>query len=209
MRLEKSIGIDFDNTLVRYSEVFLAAARERGLVPEGFRGGKQAIREAIRELPYGELTWQELQGYVYGIGINEAVLFDGVDGFLRRCRREICTVWIVSHKSEYGHSDVDQVNLRQAALAWMAARSFFRDSTYGIPINHVFFEATRDDKLARIGTLNCTHFIDDLTEVLLDPSFPPEVDRILFSEDGSGRSARYTVCRSWRDIENQVFGDGG
>ena len=80
------IGLDFDNTLIDYDRVFLAAARERGLVAPDFTGSKREVRDAIRLLPDGELAWQRLQGHVYGAGIGGAVLFDGADQFLQRCR---------------------------------------------------------------------------------------------------------------------------
>ena len=32
----------------------------------------------------------------------------------------------------------------------------------------------------RIRALGCTHFIDDLEEVFLEPSFPSDVHKILF-----------------------------
>ena len=38
--------------------------------------------------PDGELAWQKLQGQVYGAGIRDAALIDGVDAFLRRCRAD-------------------------------------------------------------------------------------------------------------------------
>ncbi len=84
------IGIDFDNTIITYDDVFLATARERGLVGADFAGRKQAIRDAIRLLPDGELSWQKLQGQVYGKGIAQAAMFEGVDAFLRRCRSTRC-----------------------------------------------------------------------------------------------------------------------
>ena len=51
------IGIDFDNTLIDYDGVFVAAARERGLIGREIAGSKRAVRDAIRLLPDGELTW--------------------------------------------------------------------------------------------------------------------------------------------------------
>jgi hypothetical protein len=202
------IGIDFDNTIVGYDKVFLAAARERQLVGEHFVGDKRAIRDAVRLLPDGELKWQRLQGYVYGRGISDAVMFDGLDRFLRRCRSEAHTVMIVSHKTEYGHFDANQVKLRQAAHSWMTAQGFFREDRYGIFSNHIFFESTRAEKLQRIADLACTHFIDDLEEVLSDPSFPPTVARILFAERAVGSGdLPYLVCPTWRHIEEVIFSE--
>ena len=202
------IGIDFDNTIISYDEVFRAAGRSCGLIDDSFRGGKQAVRDFVRSLPDGELAWQRLQGQVYGKGIAAARMIEGVDGFLRRCRAESCTVLIVSHKTEYGHHDPDRVDLRQAALDWMTARGFFHDSDYAIPTGNIFFAGSRAEKLARIGSLGCTHFIDDLREVLIDPVFPPRVKRILFSSgERAAAGEPYIVCPTWRNIEEHIFGE--
>ena len=51
MRSKKRIGIDFDNTLIDYDEVFRGLARERGLIDADFRGGKDDVRGAVRADP--------------------------------------------------------------------------------------------------------------------------------------------------------------
>lgn len=201
------IGLDFDNTLITYDEVFLALAREHGLTPTDFQGRKQAIRDAIRLLPDGELSWQRLQGQVYGKGVARATMFDGVGSFLEQCRRRNVPVIIVSHKTEFGHHDPDRINLREAALDWMTAQGFFKD--HGLARENVYFESTRDEKIARIANLDCSHFVDDLEEVLTDPAFPEGVERILFAEGGAGPFEEpIVVCPTWRDVERQVFRDG-
>lgn len=198
------IGLDFDNTIITYDDVFLAMARERGLVGANFRGRKQAIRDAIRLLPDGELSWQKLQGQVYGRGLAQAGMFKGVDRFLLRCRDENVPVMIVSHKTEFGHYDPERLNLRDAAREWMTKHRFFSDAGYGIAPDDVYFERTRQDKVARIAQLGCTHFIDDLEEVLSDPEFPSSVERILFTQERAAPGP-YFVCPTWREVEQQVF----
>jgi hypothetical protein len=200
----RRIGIDFDNTIITYDEVFCATARRCGLIDAEFNGRKQAVRDAIRLLPDGELAWQKLQGQVYGKGIVGATMVAGVDRFLRRCRAELCPVAVVSHKTEYGHYDPERVNLRQAALGWMTANGLL-DEIHAIAPADVYFESTREDKLRRIAALGLTHFIDDLEEVLTDPGFPPDVERILFAEAERPPGAPYVVCRTWRDIEQRIF----
>lgn len=201
------IGIDFDNTIIAYDAVFRAAAQQRGLIDESFSGRKQAVRDAIRALPDGELAWQRLQGHVYGKGIAAATMVAGVKPFLCRCRAEGCDVAVVSHKTEYGHFDPDRVNLRQAALDWMAAQGLF-EGDCAILRENVFFEATRADKLKRIDALRLTHFIDDLEEVLTDPGFPPHVKRILFAEERAAAAAVYVSFPSWPEIAEYVFSGG-
>ena len=77
------------------------------------------------------------------------------------------------------------------------------------PSANVYFESTRAEKLARIAALALTHFIDDLEEVLSDPDFPPDVERILFADGAQPASPSYIGCSTWRDIERQVFGGAG
>jgi hypothetical protein len=199
------IGIDFDNTMINYDDVFCASAKRSGLIGSNVPRRKQDIRDAIRKFPDGELTWQRLQGQVYGKGIAEAAMAAGCKAFLKRCRIEGCVVVVVSHKTEYGHYDPDRVNLRKAALDWMVAQGLF-DGEYGITQGNVYFESTRAEKLGRIAVLGLTHFIDDLEEVLTDPDFPPNVKRILFDEEGMRHAASYIACSTWLEIETQVFG---
>jgi hypothetical protein len=196
----KRIGIDFDNTIISYDAVFLAAAIERGLVPGDFTGTKRAVRDAIRLLPDGEISWQRLQGHVYGRGIVGATPFDGLEDFLRRCRRQGHSVTIVSHKTKYGHYDPARINLRAAALGWMEDRELFS----AIRREDVHFEGTRAEKLARIGALDLTHFIDDLREVLDDPDFPPGVERILFAGDADA-ALPYPAFPHWQGIAGALL----
>jgi hypothetical protein len=201
------IGIDFDNTLIDYDRVFVAAARERGLIPADFAGSKRAVRDAIRLLPDGELTWQRLQGFVYGGGIGRAVLFPGAGAFLAQCRERGLDVYIVSHKTQYGHFDPLRVDLREAARGWMTTQGFFDSDRGGIPIDRVFFEDDRARKLARIAAIGCTHFIDDLEEVFADPGFPRGVRRILFA--GESVPCCDVHCSDWREVHAAVLGDAG
>lgn len=201
------IGIDFDNTIIAYDDVFLAAAKARGLLAKSFQGNKKMVRDAIQLQSGGELAWQALQGYVYGQGIGSATLQPGVDQFIRHCRTAGCAVIIISHKTEFGHHDSSGVNLRDAAIAWMTDKGFFSSDGFGLARSSVVFAGTREAKLAEIARQRCTHFIDDLEEVLSDPAFPTGVERILFAiDDGPPSSlARYIACATWNEIERYVI----
>ena len=197
------IGIDFDNTLVDYERVFAAAAVRRGLIPDGFAGSKRALRDAVRRLPGGEHAWQCLQAEVYGARIAAAVPFPGVHAFFERCHRRGVEVFIVSHKTRFGHHDPVGLNLRAAAIGWMAQHRFFDADGFGIPLERVYFESQRAQKLDRIRMIGCTHFIDDLEEVLADPRFPDAVNPILLAADGALR--RGVVCADWHAVGKAVF----
>lgn len=203
------IGIDFDNTIARYDDVFPAVAVKEGILPSGKVGSKREVRDTLRaEGPEGELRWQRLQGMVYGKHMHRAAMFEGLDLFLETCRTRAIPVCIVSHKTETGHHDPERINLRDAAWAWMRQRKFFQTDGYAISEDNVFFESTRDDKIARIAQLGLSHFIDDLEEVFSDPSFPDGIARILFAPGWAGADgSSFRVARSWRDVHETVFND--
>ncbi|HUB71433.1 MAG TPA: hypothetical protein VL984_13510, partial [Acidimicrobiales bacterium] len=134
-------------------------------------------------------------------------LYPGAADFLHRCRDLGARVWIVSHKTEFNQYGHKKVNLRAAALEWMEDRGFFDSNGFGFSRDEVYFEQTRDDKLARLASLRCTHVVDDLVEVLTDPGFPTGPRRILFDPtDGSGGGPLFECCSSWEQIGREIFG---
>lgn len=202
------IGLDFDNTLICYDDVLCDAARERGLVAENFQGGKHEVRDAVRLLPDGERRWMELQGHVYGAGIREAKPFSGVDSFLWRARHRGAEIVIISHKTKYGHFDLARIDLREAARSWMREAGFFDAGGGGIREENVHFAETRGEKIGRIAELGCAVFVDDLEEVLANPDFPPQVQRVLFSTDAGGSKKHpFPAFGDWWSIEEYVFGE--
>jgi hypothetical protein len=91
-------------------------------------------------------------------------------------------LYVISHKSRFAAAAPDGPDLRAAAVAWLEARGI-AGAGAPIPSENVFFEGTRKEKIARIAALELTHFVDDLNEVLVDPSFPRATRGILFEED--------------------------
>ena len=76
------IGIDFDNTLVCFDELFYRAAMEKKLIPAFLPTSKEQVRDYLRKQKKEDL-WTELQGYVYGVLIKDAPAFEGVDEFMK------------------------------------------------------------------------------------------------------------------------------
>jgi hypothetical protein len=201
-----TIGIDFDNTIVSYDDLMYRAAVDRGLLDGGAERSKRAVRDRIRRLPDGEIEWQKLQALAYGPGMRQARLTEGAGEFLVRCRAAGLAVFIVSHKTEYAACDETRTNLRTAALDWMDAHGLFGPEGPGLSRHRVFFESTRAEKIARIRDIGCSHFIDDLEEVLLDPAFPTHVHKLLYAPHGTSVSARaMCVMQSWHSLCNYFF----
>lgn len=175
------IGLDFDNTIVSYDRVFHDAALERGLIPDSVPAVKEDVRDYLRSVGQ-EDDWTELQGAVYGPLMNRATLFDGVIEFLQACRDREVNVCIVSHRTRYPYRG-PQHDLHQAGYEWIAAQGIHERG--GVPRAQVFFELTKQAKLERIAATGCSHFVDDLVELLGEPGFPPNVERILFDPSGN------------------------
>lgn len=198
------IGIDFDNTLAIYDGLFLRLARGRGLVPDDFVGSKREIREWVRQGRDGERHWMALQSAAYGNEIASADLAPGVAGFLAACRSARHDVFIVSHKTRAAAAAPDGPDLRRAALGWMDANGVF--SALSVGRGRVYFEDTRAAKCKRIAALACDIFVDDLTEVFVDPHFPTLTDRFLFQPSGAPVSGPWRIFRSWFEIGEAIFG---
>lgn len=192
------IGLDFDNTLVDYTAAFQEEAALLGLSLPG--ASKTRIRDTLRLQPNGELLWQRLQARVYGPAISRAQVMPGARAFLDTCRARGIGVSIVSHKSRFAAQDPGGVDLREAATTWL------RSNDIGVPEANVFFEGTRREKIKRIDALRCTFFVDDLTEVLLDPAFPKSTQRLWFVTAGEKAAPPIAMAGDWRQIARHVFG---
>ena len=203
------IGIDFDNTIVNYDRLFFRCALEKNLVGSDVKPDKVLIRDYIRGLNRGEILWQKLQAKVYYYNMNQAELMNGADDFIRECLKREIKISIVSHKTEFAAQDKN-ANLREASLNWMAANRFFDEAGLGLKKDDVFFESTRQNKIDCISKIGCTHFIDDLIEVLGDKAFPENVHKIHFNnsvpEDACQSVRRFS---SWYQIQTFLFEDIG
>jgi len=216
------IGIDFDNTIAAYDALFVDAARRLfGLVmmvpPTGGGSAKTAIRDALRAEAGGEQRWQALQAEVYGRRMAEAEPMPGVEAFLQAACERGLSVRIISHKTRHAAADPGGVDLHRASLDWLEARGLLDTRRTGLDRGHVHFEQTRGAKILRIAETGCTHFIDDLREVLTDPTFPRGVRRYLFGHTadidglcapkslaGTGSGA-IRAFASWHEISDDIL----
>ena len=198
------IGLDFDNTLARYDQVFASEAKQEKFVPKEWRGTKKQLRDTLRSREGGDIMWQKLQGRVYGPMMSQAELFPGVVQFMLRCKHRGDDLFIVSHKTEYGHFDPTETPLRQVALQWMTQCGFFKKIKCGLRHEQVFFESTRNEKVSRISSLDLDVFVDDLKEVFEEYNFP-NIEKILFTTD-TDEEQDVVNCNNWSSIANEILG---
>jgi hypothetical protein len=191
------LGLDFDNTLVSYDRLFLQAAIEKASVPTGTPARKNAVRDHLRAAGREE-DWTRLQGEVYGSRILEAEPFDGMLAALSWLAGRDVTMCIVSHKTRTPYLG-EACDLHAAARGWLDARGFHDSTGLAWPRTQVFFELSREAKIERILSQGCTHFIDDLPEIL--ELLPDSMERILFSPDATAAGhPAWRVMHAWREL---------
>ena len=161
-------------------------ALDLGLVPPTAATSKTAVRDHLRSVGQ-EDRWTELQGIIYGPRMMDADLFPGVADFFARRRVAGTSVAIVSHRTRFPYLG-ERHDLHAAARDFLARHAFHDQAGIGLPADRVFFEETKEGKLARIADVGCTIFIDDPPELLADPRFPMGVRRILFDPGQIGRA---------------------
>jgi hypothetical protein len=196
------LGIDFDNTIACYNTIFHRLAAERGLVPADPVLSKAQVRDLLRKQGR-EDDWTELQGYVYGPGMTQVETFPGVAACLRSLIEASVDVHIISHKTRTPYRG-PAWDLRQAAQVWLEQQGFFDINRIGLSRDKVFFELTLAEKLQRITQQGCTHFLDDLPELLAEPGFPQGVHRLLFDPDRAHGGEPFERIHSWPELATWI-----
>jgi hypothetical protein len=152
-----------------------------------------------------EDRWTAMQGYVYGERMIDAPAFPEALELIARLVQARVPVFIVSHKTKHPYLG-PKYDLHQSARAWLESNGVFDLDRIGIARGDVFFELTKQAKLQRIADLRCTHFIDDLPELLSEPTFPMDVVRMLFDPTNDhADSPLFARSLSWRLISDELL----
>lgn len=200
------IGVDLDNTIIKYDGVFRKLADEHGLLRDDGVMSKKVVRDTLWQQEGGHQAWTDIQALVYGPRITEAAPFPGALAFFERCRELGVDTCIVSHKTEFAASDRERKhNLRDKGMEWLEWHGFFAASTSLAP-DAVHFAATRPEKVDRIAALGCDLFIDDLMEVFLEPGYPTTAEKVLFAPYLSAKPEGFDgmLCTHWDEMTNTL-----
>ena len=190
------LGIDFDNTLINYDNVFYQLALEKNLIEENFPQSKLQIRDYLRSKGKND-EFTQLQGEAYGPKILLAKPYEGMTNSLIKLKREGIDIVIISHKTKYPYKG-PKYNLREYALNWLKEIGFFSDDFLSFNKDDIHFESTKEFKAAKIKELGCTHFIDDLPEIL--NLLPDNISKILFNSELYNQSNKYKVLTHWDNL---------
>ena len=191
------LGLDFDNTLISYDQLFRRVALDKALIPEATPPQKNAVRDYLREQGI-EDEWTRLQGEVYGSRILEAEPYPGMQAALKGLSDRQIPMCIVSHKTHTPFLG-EPWDLHAAARSWLEQQGFHDPNRMGWSEDQVFFELTKEAKVARIVALGCTHYVDDLPDILV--MLPDKVEKILFvSGEVAGKYPDWKLMRSWQEL---------
>ena len=174
------LGLDLDNTIVRYDALFHALAVEEGLVPVSTPAAKTAVRDLLRRTGK-EKEWTRLQGLAYGPRMADAEPFPRALQCLERLQRSGTPVKIISHRTLHP-VEGPSFDLHEAARSWI--------EKHGLQWIPLFLETSKKDKLRRIQREGCSHFMDDLPEFLTMEGFPSSVESVLFDPWNQFQDAR-------------------
>lgn len=197
------IGVDLDNTIIRYDPLFHRIAVERNWIPVSTPLSKTEVKTAIFRKNNNAL-WTQLQGLVYGTHLSEAQPYPEALEFFKKCRKEGYPTCIISHKTRYPAIGPPQ-NLHEAALNWLIAQGWLEERLTGLRLQDIEFTDTREAKIAAIKRRNCEVFIDDLPEVLAD--FPAQTKCYLFDPHNDHPNwLGGTRVKSWRELQQWILG---
>lgn len=200
----KILGIDFDNTLVSYDDLFCEIASERGFTFPESTSTKEEVRDHIRSLGREE-EWTLLQGHVYGSCMMRAKLFEGALEALRQIRDFNYKIVLISHRSRFPYAGF-QYDLHAAALEFLEEHRLLVPDG---PLYEAHFETSKEAKIAKIMQYSCSHFLDDLPEILSMESFPSVTRKILFSskKTSSNIPKDTTVVSHWGELPSILQND--
>ena len=191
------LGLDFDNTLISYDILFRKVALEQGLVPLETDSNKNAVRDYLRSVDR-EDEWTKLQGEVYGGRILEATPYPSMRQILQSISGLNVPLTIVSHKTKTPFMG-KQWDLHAAARAWLDQYKMHAHPGPNISRERTFFELTKKAKCDRIVAVGCTHYVDDLPEIL--ETLPDTIIKIHFSPEGHSNSdTDWLVMKSWDEL---------
>lgn len=185
------IGLDFDNTIVCYDKAIAILAEEQFDLPDDLPRAKLAIRDHLRGLGR-EADWTRFQGELYGPGMIHAEPFENAIDVIRELAALEHQLVVISHRTRFPYLG-ERHDLHGYAEGWI------RECVPPL-FASVIFNETKADKIENIRRTGCSIFVDDLPEILSDPTFPNSTRRILFVPNGAESVWRGERITDWRDL---------
>jgi hypothetical protein len=195
------IGIDLDNTIIDYTDSFLAAFKTFNIHHSKNFQGKEDLKKFIFNELKDVKLWHQLQGLAYGKFLrSHGKLYPGVNLFLKRCKFRNHEVDIVSHKTTYAYYRDKKIKLRESAMIWLKNNKIVcNKNNY---ISKIYFEDTKINKIKRINNNNYDFFIDDLLKILNSRLLDEKLNKVHFVGSKSLKEFTYPPqFNNWSKID--------
>ena len=193
------LGIDFDNTIVKYDKLFHTIAVEYDYIEEKVEKTKIAVRDTMNSKGLRR-EFTRLQGEVYGKKIMMAEIAENLRPCLQELDSKHIKVVIISHKTRHP-IEGPKYDLRKAATNWLRANSIINNAKIGITEKDVYFANTKEEKAQIIKELGCDLFVDDLIEILR--MLPATCKKIHYSDKKTEESSIINM-QDWKDLQKII-----
>jgi len=195
----KSVGLDFDNTIVIYDDLFKKLAIEKGLINNDSEvaWSKTKIRDHLRRKNQDH-EFTLLQGEVYGSRILEAEPAVNLIKTITKLKSKGAQFKIISHKTRTPYSG-PSYDLRKSALEWLKKYKIADKENALIGLDHVYFEDTKEAKIARINAMDLDYYVDDLPEIVNNINKP--CSGILYSTNPIHAGKGMKIMSDWNQLD--------
>ena len=173
----RTIGLDFDNTIVSYEKVYRRLVEKHGVEIVSGQSPKNMLRDHFHRKGEADV-FTRIQGEVYGPGLAGAEAYPGFSSCLEQLTADGWKVVVVSHRTKHPLAGPAH-DLHQSARQFLEVSGWL-----GEKIREAYFEETKEAKLARIARCGCNFFVDDLPEILGHPAFSKDCQPVLFDPSG-------------------------
>lgn len=195
-----NIGLDLDNTIINYDNLFYQVAFENKLVPYNIKKNKISVKEFLHKKGKFE-NFTLIQGQIYGSLLYRAKLYRGVKSFIKCMINKGNNLYIISHKTKYPILG-NKINLHEKALEFLIEHKILHYRA--VKKKNIFFEESLDDKIKKILDLKIDVFIDDLPEVVTNKKLKKSTKAILIDYNkinSQGPNNKY----DWISIQRELY----
>ena len=200
------IGLDFDNTIVRYDNAIKVLSEDIPNLPPDLPRTKLSLRNFLRD-ENREDEWTLFQGKLYGPGMRFA---DPFPQAITSMKALICLgheLVIVSHRSKRPYAG-EPYDLHFFAQQWITD-NLRPQGLFNLDTDqpNVFFLESKSEKISKITSLNCQVFIDDLPEIFSDLNFPARTKRFLFNPNNqpiANSDHPFLLLDHWNDLPQYI-----
>jgi hypothetical protein len=195
------LGIDLDNTILNYDPLFLSEASRKGLGLKGDGSLKEILMGLIRLQPQGELEWARIEAELMGPRILDVQPHPSAFEFLIELRNRQIPFFFITHRPRFPEIGMPH-DLHMWMGRWLECHHVY--DRLGLKNEDVFIETSAENKIHRIRSELCTHYLDRGGDFFSHPNFPPDVHKISILTPTDGSSQESASFKDWQEALQRI-----